>query len=285
MNVQFVRDKEGCIVGTEGVVHDITERKLSDDSLKVKEAAIASSISGIAISDLAARVTYVNDAFVQMSRFDNAAEVLDRSILDFVQDSTSIVPVIDAVTTQGYWLGEFLAQRKDGTTFQAQLAANRVNGDDGRPICLLASFLDLSERKRAELALRESEARFRAVIDASPVPMALNDEQANITYLNPAFVQTFGFSMQDIPTVADWWPRAYPDPDYRRSVVDEWQARLEQATRTGRAFEPTEVVVRTSHGTDRTVLVSASPLTHGSGREHLVMLYDITDRQGGVPST
>ena len=80
--------------------------------------------------------------------------------------------------------------------------------------------VELRAVAEAELAQLESELRFRAIIEATPVALALNDDQGNITYLNQAFVQSIGYTIQDIPTIADWWPRAYPDPQYRQWITE-----------------------------------------------------------------
>ena len=88
----------------------------------------------------------------------------------------------------------------------------------------LVTLRDVTKQVETEEALRESEARSRAIIDVSPVPLALNDEQQRITFLNAAFVQTFGYTQEDIPTLAHWWPEAYPDLEYRQWVADAWQA-------------------------------------------------------------
>ena len=135
-----------------------------------------------------------------------------------------------------------------------------------------------AERERAEAALRESEAKFRAIIEASPVPYALNDERQNITYVNAAFVRTFGYKLADIPTLAEWWPQAYPDAEYRQWVATTWEARLEKAKQTGTPFEAVEVSLRCKDGTRRTALCGAAPLGETSKGVHLVALYDITER-------
>lgn len=54
---------------------------------------------------------------------------------------------------------------------------------------------DITDRKSAELAQLQSESRFRAIIEAAPVPTAVNDEQGCITYLNQAFLQTIGYKI------------------------------------------------------------------------------------------
>ena len=127
--------------------------------------------------------------------------------------------------------------------------------------------------------LRESEATSRAIIEATPVPLALNDEQGNITYLNRAFVQTIGYTTDDIPTLSDWWPRAYPDPQYRQWVADSWQNNLEKAKRTNEPFSPMELNIRCKDGLERTFMVGAAPIKESFAGTHLVILYDITERK------
>lgn len=127
--------------------------------------------------------------------------------------------------------------------------------------------------------LKQSEARFRSIIESSPIPYALNDDQQNITYLNSAFIHTFGYTLEDIPTLAHWWPVAYPDPEYRKWVAATWQARVEHAKLKHSAFEPFEVGIRCKDGAVRTVLAGASLIEIGSETHHLVVLYDITERK------
>jgi two-component system cell cycle sensor histidine kinase/response regulator CckA len=123
------------------------------------------------------------------------------------------------------------------------------------------------------------EAPFRAVIEASPIPFAINDEHQNITYLNPEFVRTFGYTREDIPTLAAWWPRAYPDLEYRAWVATEWARRLGEAQRAGAAFEPMDIVVRAADGSLRNVIAYAAPLGEALSGTHLVVLYDVTKQR------
>ncbi|MBF0097385.1 MAG: PAS domain S-box protein [Magnetococcales bacterium] len=123
--------------------------------------------------------------------------------------------------------------------------------------------------------LQESEARFRTIIEVSPVPCALNDAQGNILYLNPAMVKTFGYSHEEIATLAHWWPLAYPDAEYRRQVMEEWSVRLTDSLRAGTPFLPLEVTIRCRDGSSKQVQVQAVELT--GIRSHLVTLLDITE--------
>ena len=127
-----------------------------------------------------------------------------------------------------------------------------------------------------ENELKASEAKFRSIIEVSPVPMALlNDEQLSLTFLNPAFMQTFGYNLDDIPTLADWWPKAYPDPVYRQWVKATWQMAMEKAKQEHTDIPPLELVIRCKNSSIKNVIISAAEIQSSEG-VHLVILYDIT---------
>lgn len=138
---------------------------------------------------------------------------------------------------------------------------------------------DITERKQVEYELKASEAKFRSVIDISPIPMALTDERLNIIFLNPAFVQTFGYSIEDIPTLADWSLKAYPDPDYRHWAEAACPLRQEQAEQGQSDLAPLEEAIRCKDNSIKTVLVSAATLYRNLTSVYLVILYDITERK------
>lgn len=140
--------------------------------------------------------------------------------------------------------------------------------------------LTLNHNRLITQGLAESERRLKAILDASPTPLALNDDQQNIVLLNPAFVKTFGYTLADIPSLADWWPKAYPDPAHRQWITQAWAQRLEAAKLTeDLQFEPLELNIRCKNGEIRTAMVSAHPLADAFTNVHLVSLQDITDLQ------
>ena len=120
------------------------------------------------------------------------------------------------------------------------------------------------------------ENKFRNVVDASPVPQALNDNQQNIIYLNPAFIETFGYELSDIPSLNDWWPKAYPDPGYRQWVTETWQQHFNRAIKENEPFESLEVRIRCKNNNEKAVIVSAATLGSDDGNIHLVTFYEIS---------
>jgi len=125
--------------------------------------------------------------------------------------------------------------------------------------------------------LSESERRFRAVIDVSPVPMTMSDADGRITFTNHAFASLIGYTLDDVPTIDAWWPKAYPDPAYRKLMQDTWFAEIERSRKSGDAFRPQEARIRCKDGTDRTMLISSGPLGPGTS-DQVVLFYDITQR-------
>jgi PAS domain S-box-containing protein/putative nucleotidyltransferase with HDIG domain len=126
--------------------------------------------------------------------------------------------------------------------------------------------------------LRESEERFRRVIELSPIPMTLRDEYDNVTLVNAAFKDLLGYSRDDIPTLAEWWPAAYPDPAYRAQIMAAWTREVRRSRQTGEAFVPFEARIHSKDGVDRTMLVNAAPLGAASS-ELVVVFWDITERE------
>ena len=138
---------------------------------------------------------------------------------------------------------------------------------------------EIEEHQQAVEALQISEGRFRDIVAASPVSMAICNGRNEVVLLNEAFSRLFGYTLQDIPTMDHWWRLAYPDPDYRQQLMTTWQEYTAASVRERRPFEPLEVEVCCKDGSWRTVVTTATPLSRNNGGEVLAMLYDITDRK------
>lgn len=150
---------------------------------------------------------------------------------------------------------------------------------EGKVVGRVWSFRDVTERKLAEVKLIESKTYAHSIIESSPVPLALNDDFGNITYLNSAFLNKLGYTLSDIPTLADWWPLAYPDPQYRQSVIETWQNNLQQSLISGSPLVPMEVNIRCKDNTIRTFICSVTDIHNSFADTHIVVLYDITERK------
>lgn len=128
------------------------------------------------------------------------------------------------------------------------------------------------------LSIAEQDSQlFSSIINSCPVPIALCFGQ-DIINLNPEFSKVFGYSLDDIPTMQDWWPKACTDADYSQWVTDVWQTHLDNMITKGSSVKPMEVKIRCKQGTIKTILVTAAPLQATLQATHLVVFYDISEK-------
>ncbi|MBI5566011.1 MAG: PAS domain S-box protein, partial [Chloroflexi bacterium] len=134
---------------------------------------------------------------------------------------------------------------------------------------------DITERVRAEQALRESEARFRQAVLNAPVPMMIHDEDDQIYQLSQGWTKYSGYTLADIPTMGDWTERAYGQRSgFAKDYIDSL-FQIDETVSNG------EWVIQTRDGQPRTWDFYTTPLSQ-SGRGQRLLLsiaVDVTDRK------
>jgi PAS domain S-box-containing protein len=282
VNGQVIPESDGTPTGMVFIIRDISGRKdmerRLDDELQRFKLLVEHCDVAILLAQPDGAVLSANPAARRMfGRTEDEIREVGRTGLVDLTDPR-LTAVLEERTRTGRASGELRLLRGGGTAFPARVWISDYFDHLGEERTTVV-IQDLSGRQTAAEALRASDARFRAIIDASPVPLAINDWQQRITFLNRAFVHAFGYAEEDIPTLAEWWPTAYPELGYRQLAVAAWRAELERAKRTGEPFSPMEMTVRCKDGTSKTVLASATSLFDSFKGSHLVVLYDITERK------
>jgi len=138
---------------------------------------------------------------------------------------------------------------------------------------IVAAVLD--ERRRGARALAEREALLEAVLDASPLPIAWADGAGRIEFWSARAQQVFGWTWAELPTLADWFRLAYPDPAYREALWRQWQAKLEEARRTGGDIQFGEIDVATKGG----AVLKVELLSRFAGDRLVAVFSDLTARR------
>jgi len=143
----------------------------------------------------------------------------------------------------------------------------------GEPLRMSGVCIDITDRKRAEEALHESESRFRAVIDSTPFPVAVADpEDTTVEFWSQSAVNLFGHTPA---TTAEWYQLAYPDPEYRNYVIEQWKPALERARLSRLAVNTGEYRVTCSDGSVRICELYAAFIAG----KLIVTFNDITERK------
>jgi len=135
---------------------DITARKQAEEALIIRDHAISSSLNAIAIMDLDFTITYVNRSLLSMTGSHDEQEFNGANLWKFVASHQSIEQIKDALQRKGSWLGEILLYKADQTPFYVLLWINLVKNETNTPVCIMASFIDITARKQMESVKREA---------------------------------------------------------------------------------------------------------------------------------
>ncbi|MCC5984562.1 MAG: PAS domain-containing protein [Rhodobacteraceae bacterium] len=124
-------------------------------------------------------------------------------------------------------------------------------------------------------AASDSVADLRALLGSLPVPMVVHElaDEGAARFVNESFTRTFGYTIEDVPSVSVWAERAYPDPDYRRQVIDRWWAEIAARQATGAVAPPGEYRIHDNAGQPRDVLVGFAL----QGELAIVTFQDLTE--------
>ncbi|NYT18881.1 MAG: PAS domain S-box protein [Methanosarcinales archaeon] len=144
--------KDGHLYLIESFV-DISNLKKAEGELLVKEKAIDSSINAIVLADLEGRLTYVNSAFLKLWGYNDENEVLGQNGSKFWDYELDPMDVMNNLISEGSWSGESIGRKTDGSEFTAYLSSHVIKDEVGDPVCLMASFVDMTDIKKAHLLL------------------------------------------------------------------------------------------------------------------------------------
>ena len=114
----------------------------------------------------------------------------------------------------------------------------------------------IAERVKAERLLRESEATLRSLMDAMPAGVWWFNEAGKVEYLNGRFAELFGYGMEEIPSVSDWFLHAYPEKEQREAAAQTREALIAEARRSGTPVPPQETKVTCRDGSVRHIIVN-----------------------------
>ena len=209
--VSGIRDADGTLVGFHGVARDVTERRKAEQLIRESEGKyrlLTEKTSDlIYTTDLNFRNVYVSPSVERVLGF-TPEEHMER---DAAQQMTP-----ESLARAGEALREQLAleqdpkadpnrtvridlecYRKDGSTVWLEQHVNFIRDDSGTVVGLHGGARDISERRRAEQALKESEAKYRLVAESTNDEIWTSDMNLNTTYVSPSVEKLLGFTVEE----------------------------------------------------------------------------------------
>lgn len=167
---------------------------------------------------------------------------------------------------------EYTALRKDGSTFPIAVHANPIIHED-RATGLRGIIIDLTEHKLAEEELDRERERFRLLVEKSPLGICLIGKDAHYEYINPKFIEMFGYTLEDIPTGHEWFKKAFPDPEYRKQAISKWFQDIGESNAD--ECPPRTLTVTCKDGTKK--IIRFLPVSMSRDNQ-FVLSQDITDQ-------
>jgi PAS domain S-box-containing protein len=251
------RNREGEIVGGLAIVRDVTERKRAEEALRDSEERYRDLVDNsdvlIGTHDVSGRVLSLNRAVVEVSGFSSADQLVGHSIADFL--SPDVRHLFDAylqeVLTEGRARGLMRVRTRSGGERIIEYDNSLRREGLGEPVVRCIGR-DVTEQKRAEHALRESEERFRTMANAAPVMIWMSGPDARCTFFNQPWLDFTGGSMEE--QIGDGWA-VFVHPDDLSRCMDTYLKAF-----NARAKFEMEYRLRRADGEYRWILDIGTPL-------------------------
>jgi PAS domain S-box-containing protein len=185
-----VYSNKGKLLFLEGFIEDISDRKLTEESLELKNIIFQSSIAANIVTDSYGKIIDVNSAFLKLWGYSIKTTVIGKTLNRFIKSRDDVESILIALNKKGSWQGDFIASNKSSKDFVAHGIATTVVSSDGNPIGYQYSVLDITDQKGTEELLKESESRYRSFFDNSPDAIILAEpESGNIIDANRAALE------------------------------------------------------------------------------------------------
>ncbi len=283
MNVHVVRDKQGKVLHYDGTCVEITERRRAQELLRDSEeryrTLFENATEGLFMTTPAGRYLSVNPSVARMFRYDSPQDMIDsvtdigKQIYAHEADRLSLNRLMQEYgKVEGL---EIEMVRKDKTLIWINMNIHVVRDRQGNIIYYDGTCVDITERKRAEELLRESEKKFRTIFDLTPVSVVITD-------LDGRYVDVNARMCQLCDLVRDDFIGRHPRDDSRfyRSVSLQREEELVQKIRHEGSIVNEEIqFIRPFDGDKITVLFS-SRLVSIAGKDCLLStMLDITERR------
>lgn len=261
-------------------IRDITERKSAEQQVMESEKRYRElyegSIDGYALMNMEGTIIESNTSYKEMLGYTDE-ELIKKTYKDITPSKWHSLEekIIESQAMErGYsdvYEKEYI--RKDGTVFPITIRTHFVKDKNGNPIARWVFLRDITERRRAQERIQESESRFRGLVENSPIGIWQDDINQRTVYANKAILDMLEIENPDEITGKNWRP--FFTQESLEIIEREHKKRIEGIS------SHYEVEIIGKRGSRRTVIVYANPLFSENSQFYgtIATFFDVTERK------
>jgi PAS domain S-box-containing protein len=278
-SASLIKDPSDKPIGFRGIARDVTERKQMEEALREREEQYSTLLEtmeeGYYEVDLAGSLTFINDSFSKMHARENMLGMNNREYMS-KETARRVYEIFNGVykTGQPVRLVEWEIVKGDGQKAIVEASVYLVENSQGERIGFRGIERDITERKRAEEALRQSEERYRNILESMQEAYYENDLAGHFIFVNDALCKHLGYSKEELIGKVS---RQFQD---EANAKKTYQA-FNEIYRTGEPVKALEAEYIRKDGTKGTYEVSASLIRDAQGKPIAFrgVSRDITERK------
>ena len=271
-----ILDETGKLVGAVHNIRDITECKRAEEALGESEERyrefFTTSRDCVFITSPDGRWIDFNDATLELFGFESREELSKASIFSLYANPEERSAFLQLIEREGY-VKEYplLLKQKDGTVIDTIITTVPIQNPDGSTKAFIGTIRDVTERKRAEEALAESESFNHNLIENLPDYIGVSAPDGKILYMNPPATNALGYTMEEMIGTS---VLSYVAEECRDDVISRMAARHE-----GGKVPPYEIDVLSRDGRRIAVIIKGTSIQYRDTPAMLLVLTDITERK------
>ncbi len=281
LSLSPIRNSAGEVIGESRIARDIGKRLATEQQCRESQARFREIFEhapfGIGVTALDGSLKQVNPALRRMLGYSES-ELLNRNWKelthpDDIEYSEERLERLWKRRDEGYQEFEKRYIHRDGSVVWARIRLTGVRGSEGAPQYIVLHAEDITETKRAEAALRESEERFRIMADGCPVLMWVTDASGDVQFVNRAYREFCDASYQQLEG-GRWQMLIHPND--AAQYLEAFRRAVEHKARFA-----ADVRIRRADGEWRWVSSCAEPRFSAEGEflGHVGLSPDITERR------
>ncbi|MFN3531327.1 MAG: PAS domain S-box protein [Candidatus Brocadia sp.] len=225
----LLRDEKGNPVAIYGVFRDISERKKAEQEVAESEKRYRLLFDSIkegvyqSEPEVDGAFIWINQAGAEILGYKSPEEVIGTKVKDIYVNPDDRIKVVEKLTKEGVWKGFVsFCKRKNGERFYMERTSNLITDEKGKPVRIDGIFRDITERKKFEEELQESERHHRQLLNSlkEGIYQCEPTEDGVFTWINQAGAEILGYNSPE-EVIGTRVKDVYVNPEDRKELIEK----------------------------------------------------------------